>query len=218
MLFRAGAVCAFVTVAITLVQVAVFALAPPPSFQPTPSATAAIFDLIRSSPVLGFVELDGLMLLDYVLIAIVFLALYVALRRVDPTLVLLGTALALVAIAVYFSVNPALSMLTLARHDPTTGTVAAGQAILANFQGSGFIVHDLLMGVAGLLVSAAMLRTTVFSRATAVAGLLQGAMMLVPSTFGTVGIIFALGSLAPFVVWFVLIGLRLLKLARESSA
>lgn len=42
--------------------------------------------------------------------------------------------------------------------------------------------------------------------------------MLVPTSFGTIGMIFALGSLAPFVVWFVLIGLRLLKLAREASA
>jgi Domain of unknown function (DUF4386) len=217
-LFRLGAVSAFVTVAITIVQIAVFAVSPPPIFQPTASATTAIFDLLRSNPVLGFVELDGLMLLDYVLIVIVFMAVYVALRCVQPALVLLGTALALVAIATYFSANPALSMLALSRQVPAAGTVAAGQAVLANFQGSGFIVHYLLMGVAGLLLSFAMLRSDVFSRATAVTGLLQGAMMLVPSTFGTVGIVFALASLAPFVVWFVLIGRRLLRLANESSS
>ncbi len=131
---------------------------------------------------------------------------------------MLGVVLALVAITAYFSANTALSMLALARQYPLADTVAAGQAVLANFQGSGFIVHYLLMGVAGLIISVAMLRSAVFSRATAVAGLLQGAMMLVPSTFGRIGIIIALGSLAPFVVWFVLIGLRLLRLAGESSS
>ena len=146
------------------------------------------------------------------------MAVYVALRRVQPALVLSGTALALVAIATYFSANPALSMLALSRQVPAAGTVAAGQALLANFQGSGFIVHYLLMGVAGLLLSFAMLRSDVFSRATAVAGLLQGAMMLVPSTFGTIGLVFALGSLAPFVVWFVLIAARLRRLARECTS
>jgi hypothetical protein len=40
-------------------------------------------------------------------------------------------------------------------------------------------------------------------------------MMLVPSTFGTVGLILAVASLAPFVVWFVLVGLRLLRLASD---
>lgn len=217
-LFRIGALSAFVTIAITIVQITVFAISPPPSFEPTASATAAVFDLLRSNPVLGFVELDGLMLLDYVLIVIVFMAVYVALRRVQPALVLSGTALALVAIATYFSANPALSMLALSRQVPAAGTVAAGQALLANFQGSGFIVHYLLMGVAGLLLSFAMLRSDVFSRATAVAGLLQGAMMLVPSTFGTIGLVFALGSLAPFVVWFVLIAARLRRLARECTS
>jgi hypothetical protein len=109
-------------------------------------------------------------------------------------------------------------MLALARQQPAAGTVAAGQAILATFQGSGFIVHYLLMGIAGILISVAMLRSGAFSRMTAVAGMLQGAMMLVPSTFGPVGLIFALASLAPFVVWFVFIGLRLLNLASESSS
>lgn len=218
MLFRVAAVSAFVTVAITLVQIIVFAVAPPPTFQPTPAATSAIFDLLRSSPVLGLVELDGLMLLDYVLIAVVFVALYGALRHAQPGLALLGLALALIGITAYFSVNPAASMLALAGQQPVASTVAAGQAVLANFQGSGFIVHYLLLGIAGLLISAAMLRGPVFSRTTAIAGMLQGAMMLVPSTFGTVGLIFALASLAPFVVWFVLIGLRLLRLASDSSS
>lgn len=217
-LFRIGAVAAFVTALITLIQIVVFAVSPPPSFQPVPSATMAIFNLLRSNPLLGFVELGGLMLLDYVLIVVVFLALYVALRRLQPVLVLLGTVLALVAVTAYFSANPALAMLALARQYPVAGTVAAGQAVLAAFQGSAFLVHYLLMGVAGLLVSFAMLRSTVFSRATAITGLLQGAMMLVPSTFGTVGMVFVLGSLVPFVVWFMLVGRRLLRLARESSS
>lgn len=65
--------------------------------------------------------------------------------------------------------DPAFSMLGLARHDPAGGAIAAGQAVLANFQGSGFTVHYLLMGAAGLLVSTAMLRSTTFSRAAAVA-------------------------------------------------
>jgi hypothetical protein len=217
-LYRVGAVSAILTTVITLTQIAVFAISPPPSFQPTSESAVAIFEMLRSNPLLGFVELDGLMLVDYVLIVIVFLALYVALRGAQPVLVLLGSVLALVAITAYLAVNPSLSMLALSRYYPSNGTVAAGQALLANFQGSGFIVHYLLMGFAGLLVSFAMLRSRVFSRTTAVAGLLQGAMMLVPSNLGTIGLVFALGSLAPFVVWFVLIAMRLRRLARECAS
>jgi hypothetical protein len=217
-LLRVGAIAAFLTAAITVVQVIVFAVSPPPSFAPTASAASAIFELLRSAPVLGLVELDGLMLVDYALIVVVFLAICVALRRAQPAPVLLGTMLALMAMTAYFGANPALAMLALSRQVTSAGTLAAGQAVLANFQGSGFIVHYLLMGVAGLLISFAMLRSAVFSRATAIAGLLQGALMVVPSTFGTIGIVFALASLAPFVVWFALIGMRLLRLARVGAS
>jgi hypothetical protein len=91
--------------------------------------------------------------------------------------------------------------------------VSAGVGVLANFQGAGFLIHYVMMGVGGIILSAAMLKGTVFSRATGVSGVLQGAMMLVPSTFGTLGIVMALGSLLPFVVWFSLIALRLMRLA-----
>ncbi len=218
LLFRVASIASLLTAVVTVVQIIVFAVWPPPSFQPSSSATGAIFEMLRSNPVLGFVELDGLMLVDYLLIAVVFLALYIVLRHVQPVLALMGTVFALIAITAYFTANPALSMLALSAYYPSQGTVAAGQAVLADFQGSAFIVHYLLMGVAGLLVSFAMLRSAVFSRATATAGLLQGAMMLVPSTVGTIGLIFALGSLAPFLVWFVLIALRLQRLARESTS
>lgn len=93
----------------------------------------------------------------------------------------------------------------------------AGHA-LAVFRGTAFVVHYILMGVAGIIVSWAMLKSAVFGRATALAGLLQGTLMLVPSTAGTVGVAFALASLVPFVVWFVLVAWRLFALAKGSTA
>lgn len=215
-LLRAGAVAALGTAAVTIVQVVAFVVWPPSSFEPTRSAALHYLDLARTRPLLAFVQLDGLMLIDYVLLILVFLTLYVVLRREGPSLMLVGTVLALVAITLYFVVNPAPAMLVLAGHygpaapgAPRDTIVAAAVAVLADFQGAAFLVHYVLMGVAGILVSLVMLRGVVFSRAAAIAGLLQGAMMLVPSSFGTVGIVFALGSLAPFVVWFALIAARL---------
>ncbi|MHB8051161.1 MAG: hypothetical protein ACYDHQ_08085, partial [Coriobacteriia bacterium] len=80
-----------------------------------------------------------------------------------------------------------------------------------------FIVHYLVMGIAGILVSIAMLRGTIFSRATGIAGVAQGAMMLVPVTFGMIGLIFAVGSLIPFIVWFILVARRLARMAIEVA-
>ncbi len=219
LLFRLGAVAAAATVGVTVIQIILGVLWPPPEFAPTAAATTAILEMAKLDPLLTFLKLDGLMILDYVLLAVVFLALLAALYRESPSLMLLGTAFAMIAITLYFATNPAATMLVLADHyDPSgaaaqnAGLIAAGQAALLDFQGTAFLLHYVMMGIAGMIVSAAMLGSAVFSRTTAIAGILQGAMMLVPVTFGTVGLIFAVGSLVPFTVWFVLISRTLWRL------
>lgn len=219
MLYRIGAVAAAATVVITLVQIVLGIAWPPPDFAPTPAVAESMLQLVHADPVRAFVTLDGLMVLDYLLLIVVYLALWAALRDREPSLVTLGTSLALLAIGLYFTANPSITMFVLAEHygagsSAAAGVVAAAQAVLATFEGTAFIVHYIVMGVAGILVSTAMLRGQVFSRATGIAGVLQGAMMLVPVTFGTVGLIFAVGSLIPFIVWFVLVARRLSTLAR----
>jgi hypothetical protein len=219
-LYRIGAIAAFATVAITVVQIAAGILWPPPDFAPTATAAANILQIARAEPVLTFVKLDGFMVFDYLLLIVVYLALFAALKRSGRSLMTLGTALALVAITMYITVNPAATVLVLAGHyapsagDATAaGIIPATQAVLAEFQGTAFLVHYIIMGIAGILVSYVMFRGHVFSRATAIAGMAQGAMMLVPVTFGMMGLLFALGSLVPFIVWFVLVGLRLSQMA-----
>ena len=222
-LLRVGAVAALGTVVVTVTQVVAFAVWPPPSFLPTPSAAVRFFEIAQARPVLAFVQLDGLMLLDYLLLILVYLALFVVLRRDNPSIMVIGAVLALMAITLYFAVNPAPAMLVLAgQYGAATpaarvSIVSAGVSTLATFQGAAFLVHYVVMGIAGVLVSLVMLRGAVFSRATALAGLLQGVMMLVPSNFGLVGMVLALVSLAPFVVWFALIALRLWRLARDAQ-
>jgi hypothetical protein len=223
-LLRVAAVAALVTVVVTVAQIVAFAIWPPPSFAPTPSAALRFFGIAQARPLFAFVQLDGLTLIDYLLLIPVYLALYVALRHENPSLMLIGTVLSLFAITLYFTVNPAPAILVLAREygaadseAARSSIVSAGVGILAVFQGAGFLVHYVVMGVAGILVSLVMLRSAVFSRATAIAGLLQGVMMLIPSTFGVIGLVLALGSLVPFVVWFALIALRLWRLGGGSD-
>lgn len=222
LLFRLGGFAAAATVGLTIIQIALGVLWPPPDFAPTAKATTAILEMARANPLLTFLKLDGLMVLDYVLLTVVFLALLAALYRKNPSLMMLGTTFAMIAITLYFATNPAATMLVLAQHydasGPTAqnaGIVAAGQAALLGFQGTAFLLHYVMMGVAGMIVSSAMFGSTVFSRTTAIAGVLQGAMMLVPVTFGTVGLIFAVGSLVPFTVWFLLISRTLWRLSSQ---
>lgn len=222
LLYRIAAFAALATVVVTIVQIILGLLWPPPNFTPTAAAAVHILTMAQANPVLTFLRLDGLMVLDYLLLVVVYLALYAALKRSNPSLMLLGTALALIAITLYLATTPAATMLVLAGKYSASGAagfgiVAAAQAVLVNSQGTAFLVHYIVMGIAGMLVLLAMLRTDVFSRTTALVGLTQGAMMLVPVTFGTVGLLFALGSLVPFIIWFVLIALRLFRMSAGDN-
>lgn len=222
LLYRIAAFSALATVMVTIVQIVFGVLWPPPDFTPTAAAAINILTMAQTNPVLTFLKLDGLMILDYLLIVVVYLALYAALKPRSPSLMLLGTALALIAITLYLTTNPAATMLVLAGKYAASGATGSGivpaaQAVLVDFQGTAFLVHYIVMGIAGMLVALAMLRTDMFSRTTALAGLTQGAMMLVPVTFGTIGLLFALGSLVPFILWFVLIALRLFRVSADDE-
>lgn len=220
LLYRVGGVAAFITVAVTLLQIVLGIVWPPPDFAPTAAIAESMLQMVNANPLRAFVTLDGLMVFDYLMLIVVYLALYAVLRPRRPSLATLGVGLALVAITLYFTANPSITMFALGSQyaDAPDGIIAAAQAVLAGFEGTAFIVHYVVMGVAGILVSLAMIGGTEFSRGTAIAGILQGAMMLVPVTFGIVGLVFALGSLVPFIVWFVLIGIRLNRLARLTVA
>lgn len=62
-----------------------------------------------------------------------------------------------------------------------------------------------------------MLRSTLFSKGTAWVGLVMGVLSLVPASAGTVGLFFAFGSLAPIVIWLILIARRLFQLGQMGS-
>jgi hypothetical protein len=212
-LFRVGAAAAIAVLVLIPVQVAVWIAWPPPT------TVEGFFALFQSNWLLGLLGLDLLYLLTVVLMVPVLLALAAALWRVSASVVAVALALGLVAIAAYFPSNPAFEMLSLSGRyaEATTETqrlvfLAAGEAMLATYTGTAFDVYYVVNGLALLILSIVMLRSAVFGRATAYAGIVSGILFLVPSTAGMVGAIFSLVSLVPWTVFAVLIARTFLQL------
>jgi hypothetical protein len=185
---------------------------------PPPSTVQEWFTLFQSNRLVGLLDLDLLMLAGYILYVPTLLALYVALRRTNESFMAIATALGLISVVVYLTSNPSLSMLLLS--EQYTGAtseaqrsllLAAGQTMLAMWQGTAYDVGYVLSGVAGLIVALVMLRSNVFSKTTAYLGVATNALALVPPTVGTFGIILSLLSLIPLIGWDVLVGRRLLE-------
>lgn len=212
-LLRCGGWAAFASVGLTVIQIAVFAVWPPVHTVPE------VFRLMVGSPVLGLLSLDLLYVLNNLAVWVLYVGLSSALWTASASGATLAVGLGTLQMAAYLASNPALEMLALARAHADAGPAAraaleaAGEAVLAGWKGTAFVVYYLL-GAAVLLIFAWLLRRSpLFAGATAWWALAAGVLMLVPSTFGAVGMVMSLGSLLPWGVFAVLAGRTLLRLA-----
>jgi len=199
-----------------LAQVTIFIIWPPPG------TVEAFFSLYNQKPLLGLFSMDLLYLFNNALLVLIYLALYAVLQRSVPSAMLIALVLGLVGIAAYYASNTAFEMLSLSRQYAAASgelqraaLVGAGQSMLAIYKGTAFTVYYVLNAVCLLIMAVVMLRSNVFSRATGRLALLSAVLMSVPSTAGTVGMIFALASLVPWGIFLVLSARRLLALSYE---
>jgi len=215
-LFRLAGIAALTVVALIPLQGLLYVLWPPPT------TVVDYFSLFQRNPALGFVDLDVLLVLDQLLIVLMLLGLYIALRRSNPSLMLIGAAAGLLGAALMIvSREATFSMFVLSQQHAlaTSGSEraayeAAGQTLLTIYNGTSFSLGYFLSGLAMLLISIVMLRGTLFSRTTGVAGVAAGVTGLVPASMGTAGFVLSFLSLLPLIVWLFLVGRRFLQLGR----
>ena len=217
LLYKVGGAAALITAMVIPIQVIVIAAWPPP----LQGTAIDWFMLFQGNWLLGLLSLDLLFMVDYALLVPIFLALYVALRRANESLMLIGTALGFVATAAYFASNTAFEMLSLSNQYAAATTdaqrsmlLAAGQAMLATYQGTAFNVSYILGSLAGIGISVVMLQG--FSKVAAYAGIL-GNVIGFGLYLPMVGIFLGVISGPILWVWYILIGLKFLHLSSYPS-
>ena len=189
------------------------------------------FALFREYPFMGLRDLGLLNIILNTLAILIFFALWAAHRHSpDRPYAALAALFTMLGVAVFYATNRAFAMLDLSNRYAAAGTEAqraaieaAGLAMLAVGQSHtpGTFLAFFLLEAAGVMMSLVMLHSGIFSKATAVAGLLGFGMLLLfefTSSFvlglGNVTMILAiLGGLSTM-VWYILIARRLFRLAR----
>jgi hypothetical protein len=210
---RVGGVSAIIILALMPIQMVVFLNWPPPN------TVVGWFLLFQNNPLVGLIDMDLLLIIDYVLMLMVFLALWAYLRRANESLMAIALILQVVATATYFASTAAVEMLSLSNQYTAANTeversmiLAAGYTMLATWQGTAFNVGYVLGGFALVIVSAVILRSPyLLSKVTGYAGLAAGVLALVPASAGMIGLLFSLVSLVPTAIWLALIARRLLQ-------
>ncbi len=150
---------------------------------------------------------------------VIALALYVALRPTSPSITTMATGLWLLAIAMFIAANPAVEMLALSNQFAAapaeaqrSAAVAAGQALLAGWEGTAFHVGYVLGQLAGIMIGLVMVKSRQFGRAipsTLIVGNLVGFGLYLP----TVGVAISAFSGVILWAWYLLIARKFLQLA-----
>jgi hypothetical protein len=218
-LFLAGAVGAVLTAACIPLQVLLFIVWPPPASRDV----ADWFGLFNANPMRGLLSLDLVMMVEQVLLVPLVIALWVLLRRRNESLMALGASLWLAGGFLIIGSNTAFEMLSLARgygaattEAARAGYLAAGLGMLASYfdMGTGFVLGYLITSVGGLLTGVAMVRTAGWHAAAwlLLAGTVLGLCIFLP----VVGIALSLLSVLVFAVWYVVVAVRLSRLAAAA--
>jgi hypothetical protein len=129
---------ALASVALTFVQVWMYVQWPPPE------SVEGFFALFADNPLLGLLSLDVLYIVNNLLVLLVYLGLFLVLRRRYPSTVTIGLLLGAVGMAAYMASNTAFEMLSLANAYAAAdaaeqvAVLGAGEAMLAVFEGTAF--------------------------------------------------------------------------------
>jgi hypothetical protein len=203
--------------------------------EPYPTTIEGWFALIQQSKLLGLWYLNALDILSFALLGIMFLALYVALRRIRPSWMLIAVYAAFLGVVVFIvprvlhlSLLP-LSDLHAAATTEAQKTVylAAGEALSQVSTATPQTLGFLFMAAAGLIISDVSLRNQALrqpvplSKATGYVGIVGfvaalanfGARLLNPSI---AEILMPINGLLWF-AWWILVSVKLFRLAKRTS-
>lgn len=213
-LYKLGGAAAFSAVLIIPITIVVYIVWPPAD------TVIGHFEQFQISLLAGLLGMDLLYLLINIILIPTCLALYVALRRVNESLMAVALTLGLIGIVALIAARPILEMQALSEQyaAATTETqkviyLAAGEALLAIYHGTAFHAHYILGTVALLIISFVMLNSEAFSKRTAYTGIAANVITLgfyVPA----IGIYISIFSVFFYGLWYLLIARRLWQISR----
>ena len=217
-LHRNGRAASLLMLAIVPAQILLYVLFPPPG------SASGWLDLFASSPLQGLIGLDLLYILNNALLILIYLSLWDICRQTSPGGSLTALVLGLTGIAAYFGSNPAFEMLNLSRRwslvSSSAGEAAvlgAAEALLAGYTGTAFNAYYLLNDAALWIFAVILYRSNAVGRRVAVAALVSALFMLVPSSFGTPGIVASLLSLPPWCLFLAWMSVHMKKFSLQKE-
>jgi hypothetical protein len=194
-----------------------------------PSTPESWFALFQRSTFLGLMFLNALDVFSIAILGLMFLALYVALRQGNPSLLLVAAFFAFLGIAVFVSARAELvtAAISLSDQYAAATTEAQRSQLLAAWQAIGSITRAtpetigfLFIALGSLIISVMMRHSDAFGKGVAILGIL-GFILTVANDLSIVTNLSAAAILLPingliWLIWWGLVSFKLLRLGRST--
>ncbi len=191
-------------------------------YTPGSASTVDIFSTLQNDRFGGLMSLDFLLFLSNFIGVLLFLALYASLKEVNESYALIALVMGLLAAVFIVPARPMAELITLSDGYAKAATgaaksqyLAAGEALLAQFDGTAYLANTFLGGASLLISSLLMLHSKIFSKTTACVGILTNlavCLFFVP----VVGTYLLFLCLPGYVIWYVQLGRTFFRLGREA--
>jgi len=224
-LCKAGGIASFVFILYSLITMVILSV-----FGGQPSTAIESFTLLQTNRILGLLRMDLLTVIFIPLYFLIFLGIFLALNGKDNAWSIIALISVFVGVTLLLATPSVFSLMNLSDKYAmaTTETqrsqlIAAGEAILASdmWHGTGAIIGGFLIQISALIFSFVMLRGKVFNKFTAYVGIithgLDFAHLIFLLVIPTIGITLMAIAGTLYLLWFPLIGVRLIQIGKEGS-
>jgi len=216
-LYKAAGIAASISEIVIILGFVTYFIWP---YAPGTQSTEAIFLNLQNNTLGALISLDLFLLIGNLFSILLFLAFYVSLRQVSESYALIALAVGLIAVGFLVPARPLLELYSLSGQYAAATTeaaksqyLAAGEALLASFDGVGWFLNTLLGGLSLLVSSILMRRSEIYSKTTAYVGIVSN--IAVCSFFiPVVGIFLLFLSVPGYAIWYFLLARDFFKLGR----
>ncbi|MDY0064118.1 MAG: hypothetical protein RBS25_03415 [Bacilli bacterium] len=188
---------------------------------PMPTSALEWMELLHSSPVMGLLHLDLLYICNNTFLIFLYFVLYITLKSKDNSLLNMAFLLGMTGAVLYYVSNRSIEMLYLSKRFYAVTDSAVQQSYLLTaesyldiWKGTAFNIYYVLSALSLILFSIVMLKHSFYTKKTAIAGLVSGVLMAIPSSVGMLGLVLSLLSLIPWILFCLLIVTCLSKMKK----
>jgi hypothetical protein len=229
--YRIGAVAALCSVFFGLLEIAITFT---PGGSVVPVTVLDWFKLYQDNPFIGLRDLGLINFFINSLGVVIFFSLYAVFRRdrLQPY-ALFAVIILFIGTAVFYATNRAFTMLALSQQYAAAASdaeralvAAAGLSALSvgRSHSPGTFFGFFICEIAGIMMTVIMLKSQLFSKATAVVGLVGWSMLMFHELLrsfapgiGEVTMMVAIPGGLCIMAWYILIAVRLLQFGRKEA-